>query len=296
MKIEATPITSLEEISTNAAAEVSENFNLNYIASYLISAANLIDNPLRDVTEEAQRWDAPQKPIELQFNHGQYIKDGLDHIITELRHKKTSNRALFSLLAQESISSTGDTPIPSFMLMQCNIHENILYCTSYFRALEVTKFLRINLEELRLRISKIYDSVPEFDRVVITIFAFRAYKKQDINTLAIPEIDRLNVLQIYIGLKDCPKNIAGMIKEKSHPSSVIDIESMRRLIEAVNQLKKDNHANFNTVLINKNANHAIYIAEKLSEFRKISSHHPEIERYNKEFQNALDSIAKELVR
>jgi hypothetical protein len=291
LKIEVVPISSLEEIASNAEREVNDNFSLNYIASHLISVTNLKQKPLEDVTEEAIRWAAREKPEELQINHGQHIKDGLEHIISELQHKKTSNRALFSLLAQEDISDTGDNPIPSFMLMQCNIHEDVLYCTSYFRALEVSKFLRINLEELRLKICEIHKSIPEFQSVNITIFAFRAYKKRNINTLTVPEIDRINPIEIFTTLFGEPKKVAAMLREKSLPSTVINTDSIKNLIVSV---EKGACKNFNTRLITQNASEAISVAETLLKLRQRSSHHPEIESLNLEFHNKIIAIAEEL--
>lgn len=291
MKIEVVPISSLEEIAGNAEQEVSDNFSLNYIASHLISVVDLKQKPLADVTEEASRWAALEKPEELQINHGEYIKDGLEHIISELQYKKTSNRALLSLIAQADISGTGDKPIPSFMLMQCNIHEDVLYCTSYFRALEVSKFLRINLEELRLKICEIHKSIPEFNKVNITIFAFRAYKNRNINTLTVPEIDRINPIDLYTTLIDNPKKVAAMLREKSLPSTVIKTDSIKNLVISV---EKDAFKGFNKRLITLNASGAISAAEALLELRRRSSHHPEIENLNQEFQNKIVAIAEEL--
>ena len=94
----------------------------------------------------------PKKHVlnELHINHGSYIGDGLEHIIDELKNKPSSNRALFSLISQKDISKSGDNPIPSFMIFQTCIDDNILYCSVYFRALEVSTFLRINTEEFVL--------------------------------------------------------------------------------------------------------------------------------------------------
>jgi hypothetical protein len=291
LKIEPTVITSLEEIVQQAEREIESEFTLNYVTSSTISITDLKSKPIKDVTEEAILWAAKERPAELQINHGEYIKDGLDHVISELKHKKTSNRALFSLISRDDIVNTGDQPIPSFMIMQCNIHENVLYCTSYFRALEVSKFLRVNLEELRLKICNIYDEIPEFKSVNITIFAFRAYTNKKINTLRIPEIDRTHPIKLFTVLNTAPGEIAVMLREKSLASTVIQTESLKHLLEAL-----DNGActKFNTRLIRSNANDAIATAELLLKLRQKSSHHPDIEALNQTFHNHITAIAEEL--
>lgn len=291
MKIESTVITSLEEIVKQAEQEIESEFTLNYVTSSTISIADLKNKPIEDVTEEAILWAARERPVELQINHGEYIKDGLDHIISELKHKKTSNRALFSLISRDDIVDTGDQPIPSFMIMQCNIHENILYCTSYFRALEVSKFLRVNLEELRLKICNIHNEIPEFKNVNITIFAFRAYINRKINTLRIPEIDRTHPIKLFTMLNTAPGKIAVMLREKSLASTVIQTDSIKHLLEA---LENGACTKFNTTLIRNNANDAIATAESLLKLRQKFSHHPDIEALNQTFHNKITAIAEEL--
>lgn len=293
MIIEATRVDSLEDIARNAEREVSENFSLNYISSHIVSMADLKNKPLSDVTEEASRWAAREKPAELQINHGEHIKNGLDHIIHELKHKNTSNRALFSLISQDHISDTGDKPIPSFMIMQCNIHENTLYCTSYFRALEVSKFFRINLEELRLKICEIQKSIRSFDKVNITVFAFRAYINRDINTLTVPEIDRTHPIDLMTTLLENKSKVANMLREKGLPSTVIETESIQNFIKSIN---KDLFKSDNKRLMTLEAEKAIHIADELAKLRERDSHHSDIESLNREFQTKLNKIAEELER
>lgn len=111
----------------------------------------------------------------MYFSHAQYYKDGIQHIIEELKLKPTSNRALYSLLSQQDISGSGDEPIPSFMTFQCSIERGVLYCTASFRALEVGNFLKINLEEIRQSLVEICNSLPAVETVRLHIFAFHVY-------------------------------------------------------------------------------------------------------------------------
>lgn len=291
MIIDQSPISSLEEIATHAEHEIGENFKINYLMSYNISVADLKSKPLEDVTSEAELWAAREKPAELQINHGEFIKDGLEHIISELTQKKNSNRALFSLISQEHISGTGDTPIPSFMILQCTIDNNRLYCTAYFRALEVSKFLRVNLEEIRLKICKIHEELLNFENVALTIFAFRAYVNKNINTLRIPEIDRIHAIKLFKNLQENPREVARMLREKCQPSTFILTGSISNLIEAMQHWES---VKYQKTLIKNNAEAAIEIAQKLLYLRERSSHHAEIEALNQELHEKIIAIAKEL--
>lgn len=284
-------ISSLEEIVNHAEQEIGELFKINYLMSYIISVADLKNKPLEDVTSEAELWAAREKPAELQINHGEFIQDGLDHIIKELTYKKDSNRALFSLISQEHISGTGDTPIPSFMILQCTISNNRLYCTAYFRALEVSKFLRVNLEEIRLKICKIHENLLDFEDVAITIFAFRAYVNKNINTLRIPKIDRIHPIELFQTLQENPREVARMLREKCQASTFILTDSISHLIVAVQNWKTETHQK---ILINNNAKEAIDIANKLLNLRERSSHNPEIENLNRDLHEKINSIAQEL--
>lgn len=140
-----------------------------------IPAKDLEQVSIIDVRDEAAQWRQKDPARDMYFSHGQYYKDGIQHIIEELRVKPTSNRALYSLLAQNDISESGDNPIPSFLTFQCSIEGSILYCTASFRALEVSRFLRVNLEEIRQNLVEICGELPGVETVRVHIFAFHAY-------------------------------------------------------------------------------------------------------------------------
>ncbi len=129
-----------------------------------------------NVYDEAAQWRHKEPAPDMYFSHAQYYGDGIQDIIKELKVKPTSNRALYSLLAQHNISGSGDDPIPSFLTFQCSIERGVvLYCTASFRALEVGTFLRINLEEIRQNLVEICNAFPVVETVHLHIFAFHAY-------------------------------------------------------------------------------------------------------------------------
>lgn len=294
MKIDYIKISSLEEVIDYASSEIADGFSvINYVLPFSISAISINSNPLRDVSREAKLWADSICPDELHINHGQFIGDGLEYIISQLAHKKTSNRAVFSLMDQSKISNSGDDPIPSFMLMQCNIHQGELYCTAYFRALEVTTFLRINLEEIRQKISQIYKSLPDFKVVNLTIFAFRAYSNKNINTLKIPDIDRYTEAKILTTLTREPELIARLLKQKCKDSTVVLTGSLEKIISSLKELQ-DGEVGFNRVYALHLANEVLVAALDLKDKRAINSHHEDLERLNSELEKRTLALSKEI--
>jgi len=141
-------VTSLTDIISNAEVYIGTHPHiLNFILQSKFNISILKNETFLAEAELARDFQNPVKPDSLDINHGEYIKEnGVQHLIDELKKKKNSNRALISLINQEDIIESKDNPIPSFMVVQCYIEEhNKLYFTIYFRALEVSKFLKINL-------------------------------------------------------------------------------------------------------------------------------------------------------
>lgn len=192
-------VANLEEAAAKASDAVKVgDVKFNYCLAVSVPAIALVKFPLRDKTELARQWQLPEPPSNFHFNHGMYIGDGVEHITNELQSKPSSNRALYSLLHQNNISKSGDKPIPSFMIMQCGIENRTLYCTVYFRALEVSTFLRINIEEIRLTLCHILEKNIDIDTIKLTIFAFKAYNKREQSTLQRSRLDMMT----SIGLSD----------------------------------------------------------------------------------------------
>lgn len=285
-------ISSLEEIVNYASQGIThDNFTINQTLSFSIPIDVIHKNPLDDVVNDAALWAAKERPKELHINHGEFIGDGLDHIINELTKKQTSNRALFSLLDQSKISNSGDNPIPSFMIMQCTIDKEKLYCTAYFRALEVTTFLRINIEEIRVKIKSIYDKLPKFNTVNLTIFAFRSYLNPKINTLKIPEIEGIKEARILRLLEKTPKKIAEMLDEKCKDSTVVMTTSIERIISSLEVLEAS-EVSFNYIKAIKLAKETLDIANNLREKRQQNSHHNDIEKLNESLNKKIKSLAE----
>jgi hypothetical protein len=225
-----TCVESFEEI-IGCALEQSKRDNLDYRLNFSLKVSfdiSLASGPqLRDADDLASQWQAIDKPDNLYINHGQFIRvDGIPHVIEELR-KHSSNRALFSLISQDNIVGSGDNPIPSFLILQSAIESDHLYVTTYFRALEVTQFLRINLEEIRQIVWKIWDEFRSLKRVNLHIFAFRAYANPEINTLQIAQIDSLDQATLLKLLEKNPVHVVELFQSKRLDSTVIDLRGLQ---------------------------------------------------------------------
>ena len=295
MTIEYKPIKSFEEIINDATFAIAEGeHEFNRCMAYALDVS-VIGKCISDVTEDAKMWAEKECPPELYINHGSYIKDGMEHIIKELNDKSSSNRALFSLISQENISGSGDKPIPSFMIFQTCIDENTLYCTAYFRALEISTFFRINIEEIRLKIEEIYQNIRTIKKVNIVIFAFRAYHKSAINPLKKAKIDLMTGIKIFTILNNNPYEFNELFEEKAKDSTVISLESLSHLLEALNEptVKSNKNENLNFTQVNKIIKDAIENGNELRKIRTQHSHHSDIEKINNKYIECLKKLSRE---
>jgi hypothetical protein len=211
----------LQSFSEAVAHEVEVGQRIiNYIASAELSSNSIRNEPIPGVTEKAKKWAQETVPEELIINHGSFIGEGMEHVISELDRKPDGNRALYSLINQENIIGKGDRPIPSFMVFQCVVVEKILYCTAYFRALEVSNFLRINLEEMRLNICRILDTV-NVGKVRLSIFTFSAYNNPEQIPLEKCELDRLSSLDLADRFDDNHALVADLLDEKARETTAV---------------------------------------------------------------------------
>lgn len=272
--------------------------NLNFIFSAEITARSLRKDGIASVTEKAEQWRNKIKPDDLVINHGSYMQDGLDHIIEELIRKPSSNRALYSLINQKDISGSGDNAIPSFMIFQCAIDPstNILYCTSYFRALEVCNFLPINLEEMRLNICNILERQNIITKIRFCIFAFCAYYKPNQLPLERCELDKHDSLYIDdLYKKGKWLEIVRLLEEKAQETTVIEVKGLETMKA---WLRPDRNELLPKGLIidviRNDIDAAISAAERLRSLRHSDSHSPFLSEVSKDFTDKVNAIANRI--
>jgi len=291
MGIEYKKIENLEDIKNDATSDIADgDFEFNKCLAYEFDIKLVTESELADVSEDAKSWADDICPDSLHFNHGSYLRGGMMHLTDELNNKPSSNRALLSLISQKDVSDSGDKPIPSFMIFQTSIEDEVLYCTTYFRVLEISTFLRVNIEEIRQRLSSVYSDCPRFKKIRLVIFSFRAYRNSSMTPLKKSEFDLLSFHQLSKKINTNPNEFGYLIREKSKDSTVVYLDKLVHLEEVLGDSECDLS---NVKLLLKYLKDSIEHGHKLKEIRLIQSHHPSIEQIAKNLSSSLIKLAEE---
>lgn len=288
-------INSFEDIIELSKSEIETEYKMNFNIKVNFDI-NLIQNSIEDVHNLALDFQNPECPDNLHMNHGMYIhSDGIDNVISELKNKKNSNRAIISLINQKDIIGSGDNPIPSFMILQFSIENNEqLYVTVYFRALEVSTFLRVNIEEIRIIIQSIHNNFIDLKNVSLNIISFRAYIRENISILERAKLDQLTQIKILGKLKKEPTELIELIQKKMKTSTVIEYESFKTILECItdDDSKKDINIAYTKPLIITILKEIIKISKELKINREKSSHSIQIDEYQKQYKTKLTELIK----
>lgn len=275
-----------------------EVFNWHWTVD--IPASDLDSVRMTDVTEEAAQWRQAIRPADMHFTHAEYYGDGIRHIVDELRHKPTSNRALYSLLAQDNISKSGDNPIPSFLTFQCSIEKGILYCTATFRALEVSNFLRINLEEIRQNLVEICTELSAIETVRLHIFAFHAYVRSVSGAaLRRPKIDVMFEPELLILMQDGDvrelDKLLGEVAQSTTAVSEEGLASMLRIFKMEEKARLHASIEGKRGLLVPQLTQAVHACKDLASARKGASRGIRTAEKIRAFQAAVNSVRETLL-
>lgn len=289
MIIQYQEISNLEKIIEDATNEISaDGHSFNLCMAYEFEVGLVTGDGLRDCTEEAELWRSDEVPDQLHINHGSYVIGGMSHLVDELKRKPTSNRALLSLLSQKNVNESGDEPIPSFMVFQVSIFQDILHCTVYFRALEVSSFLRINVEEIRLRLRDLYSELMNFNKVRLVIHAYRAYNNPNASTLKKSELDLMRGPQIMKLVMSDPACFGPLLREKSRDDTVMSSNSLQDLHEAVELADNLPTKQYLVSLIRESKE----LTDELKTLRKMHSHHERVNEVSNRLCRKVLSLAE----
>lgn len=228
----------------------------------------------------ASDWQSPVAPDDLFFSHGAYIHkhgDGRKFLVDELKRKRDSNRACLSLVNMQDIIDSGDRPIPSFLVLQFGFSEgmpNTIVVTAYFRTLEVSEFLPINLAEICQVIRYLKDHIPDIVEFELTIVAFRAHSIPGFHCLRKASLDTASAVDITVAVrsKDFVKLRGWLDSKVNVEESVIWTEGLEALYS---DLKAFEGLYAEEVLIN--VEEALAGMERLRTVRRSSSHSPQIQ-------------------
>lgn len=281
----------LESFARDVAQKINTGERkINFFAKAEFTPDSIKNSPLTDVTPIAKKWAQNVIPEDLIINHGSFIGEGMSHLISELGRKPDSNRALYSLINQNDIDGSGDEPIPSFMIFQCVIVDDTLYCTAYFRALEVCHFLRINLEEMRMNICLILDSV-KVSRVRLGVFTFSAYNNPKQNPLEKCELDRMSALTLADKYSVDYVPLANLLDEKARETTTVIDTGLNAINEWLADGRKEKWPEgLNVLPVRQAVERALNVGSRLREARKKFSYEKAI---STEYVDSIRRIAEE---
>ena len=195
---------------------------------------------------------------------------------------------------------SADDPIPSFMLLQAGITDDKsqISITTYYRALEVSKFLPINIAESCLVIEKINKAFSfNAKSFAITIHAFNAYYIENFSCLEKAPIDTLSEMEIMLEisfLAQGKKWIHKRLEEKRDlTESRINSHGIQNLIAAIelyNARPKDTRIeNYDTILLSSLEEVLDHI-KHYNSIKAISSYAEEAKIVYKKIKDGLNKI------
>lgn len=188
----------------------------------------------------AESWLQPTVPARLPYNHGHIFNadgDIIQWMIDELERKRTSNRAIATLVTIKDTIGSGDGKLPSFTLLQVGFEsagESILYLTAYFRALEVSEFLPINMAEFAIIANRIADHFVDISEVYLTLHAFRAHVIDGYRAHEYALIDTITPDEIVAAVHSrAIADVVAWLEDKKRPETLIVADNLAILSEAL---------------------------------------------------------------
>ncbi|MBO5328837.1 MAG: hypothetical protein J6B04_06660 [Clostridia bacterium] len=232
---------------------LKEEFIQNYPFEEALKKAKVIMGNKPDNPDE-------EREIEFSLYHGDYIKyqhegktyDGYSYALEELKGKHTSRRSLISLISTQHIYKSGNTQIPSYMLSQFQIRNDVLVISEYFRAIEVKGFLPTNMAETYVMVNRILEQIPDINRIVVAYHCFDAYVS-DVpkSSLYIPKMDRNGAqydITIAIAQSDYDK-IIELLTDKLNSKIYNLYSGFEHLRNGIKRIKVANHQELENGLV-----------------------------------------------
>lgn len=207
----------------------------------------------------AEMWEASQLEEEvLYFNHGMHFTkapydSGIDYIIHELGEKRTTSRAVLVTVNSKDIYKTApDALLPSLLSIQTGFdqRQSTLHITMTLRALEASRFLKINICEVLFIAKKIY-SKYHFENIEVVISAFRVQIKDQFGCFLKAKIDteaqqkQITATLAILLYSDNVAEIAGNIRKiilliqdkKQRSETVIETNGIKSLQDSISTVK-----------------------------------------------------------
>lgn len=294
VKIEAK---SLKELASEAVSKCKEKPVTNLILHGIFPYEEVHSSFVQMNDEIATKWQNSNRPNDLFINHGEYIHkygNGRKFLVDELRKKRDSNRACLSLINMKDIINSGDDPIPSFLILQFGFPEGIsdkILVTAYFRALEVSQFLPINLAEISQNIKFLKGKFPSIKYFELTLIAFKGQVIPQFGCHKKTSIDIANQVDITLAVdhKELPKLREWLNSKIVVNDSVVCIAGLETLYKALEKCRGKYEESFLTDI-----KEALDDMKRLREVRMFSSYAQEINNLNENIKDKLEGAIKQL--
>jgi len=295
---------NIKEIYHNLQEELKHSSILYNVVLYGTFKLNEFEkdvNALLDETQDfdfsyrelAAKWQASNRPNELHFNHGEYFqdknkKDGVQYIADTLREKPTSNKAILVTVDTDEIMQ-GETKgfLPSLISVQFGIDENNpekLYVTVSLRALEASRFLKINIGESLYLIKKIKSALNwPIKEIEFTLHAFRTQLKNSFSCFVKADIDQDQDRVFSLGVqKKCNELINLLENKKKYNDTVIVEDGIRTIYDSF-------------IKANKFYDDVNYGSEVLNSAKELLDAYEELKKVHSKSSVATESEEKEAV-
>lgn len=288
---------SLDGLASEAVRKCQKEPVVNLILHGVFPYEEVNSDFVKMNDEIAAKWQNPNKPCDLFINHGEYIHkygNGQEFLVDELMRKKSSNRACLSLMNMADIIDSGDAPLPSFLILQFGLPKatsDKVLVTAYFRALEVSRFLPINLAEISQNIRFFKSRFTSIEYFELTIIAFRAHIIRGFHCLQKASLDIQDAVEITLAVdrRELGKLRGWLASKIAVTESIVCTAGLEVLCRA---LEKCGEAYDKSILVDVRA--ALGNMKRLREMRKATSNTQEINNLNKNIESSLRSAVKKL--
>ncbi|MFZ2959351.1 MAG: metallophosphoesterase [Candidatus Ozemobacteraceae bacterium] len=278
------------------------------IPNFILEINNSVPDFLADINKnykkainQAKEWLEPSIPQTLYYNHGTYLNkggiEGIQHLITELKNKPTSSRAIISLINMTDITGRGDGFLPALNIIQCsfdNLNKERLRFSLYLRALEVKHFLPINIAEISIILQEICKYFPSLKEVQIFLTAFRAQFKDRFGCHRKVKLDLIKQPKFMTLLKDRNiSEITKMLREKrENPETVVIDSGILNFQECITEFVQSDKDKFYPKKILKEMANLKGKIDELRKLREKTSIYQEIENAERDLLNQIEVVEK----
>ncbi|MDE6530237.1 MAG: metallophosphoesterase [Lachnospiraceae bacterium] len=318
---------SFQDIYQNLLSRLASRPTINNVVLQLNSSYDEFKNDLETFLQDeklvigkrrfsyfdlAEQWENIKVPEHLYFNHGMYFKvrdeendgaevHGIQFVIRQLKSKPTSNKAVLTTYGMDTVTKMlkGEEYLPSLLSIQFSKSSDgdTIYVHMYLRALEVGRFLKINICEIEWLLEQLRQENVLFKRVDIAISAFRVQKREKFNCFIKAEIDNMDDIDLasYVNAGDVSM-ICQMLEEKIDASETItNVKGLEALCKAMKKSnERPNLYQYNLTAIKK-LDSVLDVYAKLDAIHKRGSINTEEEKSNEiEIRAGINGVIAEL--